>query len=85
MNFDWRLTYPSVFGSDDWYGDVGLISPLWGRVDEASRSLLSDAWPKAATQVYFQVYEFSGQQSAETEAVLERSRVDALAAGKKSN
>lgn len=81
FGLEWRLHYPMPFGSDPWFDDVPIISPFWGWVDEAVMSMISGEWPEAATRALYQVYERSGDMSADTATVLDRAAADVQNSG----
>jgi len=74
-------SYPWKFGTSWWYYSRSFFSPLWGRSDEASMSLLADEWPEAKTRVYYGVYERNIAMSNETRSVLDRAQLDVEQSG----
>lgn len=68
--------YPWYFGSNDWYKTLSILSPHWGRSDEAVMGLLSDEWPEARTRIYYQVYQRSAIMATQTTAILDRAELD---------
>ena len=68
--------YPWYFGSNDWYKTLSILSPHWGRSDEAVMGLLSDEWPEARTRIYYQVYQRSAIMDTQTTAILDRAELD---------
>ena len=56
-----------------------MLSPLWGRADEVTMKLLSDEWPDARTQIYYQVYKRNVIMSDATAAMLDKAEEDVAA------
>ncbi|XP_067927983.1 serine-rich adhesin for platelets-like [Watersipora subatra] len=78
FDLDWMQYYPWSFGLNYWYEQQSFFSPLWSIADEVTMSLLSDDWPQARTQIYYQVYERAVGMSDQTAAILSRAEQDVL-------
>lgn len=81
FNLEWRLHFPTVFGTDSWFDSVAIISPFWGLVDEFTMALIEDEYPNARPHVYYQVYTRSIDMTNETKSILERAALDVSESG----
>ena len=73
--------HPQPFGVSAWLRQYGYFSPLWGRSDEITMSLLGSEtedtdWLDAHTRTLYQSYSRSADMDDTTRGILDRAERD---------
>lgn len=73
--------HPRPFGESTWLSKYGMFSPMWGRSDEITMSLLGNEtgdtdWLEAHTKTFYQSYSRSGDMDEKTRRILDRAERD---------
>ena len=79
--------YPYAFGASYWLRRYGHFSPMWGRSDEITMSLVGNEtvdsdWIEARTRVFHHSYSRSATMDDQTRLILDRAQHDVEDSGR---